>query len=72
MKSVVDSIDSSDNVYDIYYGVHECEDTDTGCYEPGGVLGGWDRVNHGPAGRGRVLSHGSESHSLFNAYDVYS
>ena len=33
-----------------------------------------DITNHGPPGRGWVLSLGSESHSssLFNAYDVYS
>ena len=29
-ESVVDSIDSNDNVYDVYYDVHEYEDTDTG------------------------------------------
>ena len=28
-ESVVDSIDSNDNVYDVYYDVHEYEDTDT-------------------------------------------
>ena len=30
MESVVDSIDSNDNVYDVYYDLHEYEDTDTG------------------------------------------
>ena len=29
-ESVVDSIDSNDNVYDVYYDVHEYEDTGTG------------------------------------------
>ena len=29
-ESVVDSIDSNDDVYDVYYDVHEYEDTDTG------------------------------------------
>ena len=29
-ESVVDSIDSNDNVYDVYNDVHEYEDTDTG------------------------------------------
>ena len=29
-ESVVNSIDSNDNVYDVYYDVHEYEDTDTG------------------------------------------
>ena len=29
-ESVVGSIDSNDNVYDVYYDVHEFEDTGTG------------------------------------------
>ena len=46
-KSVADNIDSNAHVYDIYYDVHEYEDTDTGSLrcEPGGVLSGWYRVN---------------------------
>ena len=34
-ESVVDSIDSNDNIYDVYYDMHEYEDTDTG--SPGGA-----------------------------------
>ena len=34
MKSVVDNIDSNDDVYDVYYDAHEYEDTDTGVAKP--------------------------------------
>ena len=75
-KSVADNIDSNAHVYDIYYDVHEYEDTDTGSLrcEPGGVLGCWQRVNHGLPECGRVLSLGpeSQSSSLFDVYDVCS
>ena len=75
-ESVADNIDSNANSYDIYYDVHEYEDTDTGSLrcEPGGVLGGWHRVNHGLPECGRVLSLGpeSQSSSLFDVYDVCS
>ena len=69
------TIDSTDNVHDVCYDVHECENSDTEHHpeaswpdEPALTL----RVNHCLAGRGRVLSLGSESQSssLFNAYDI--
>ena len=57
------TIDSTDNVYDLYYDVHECENSETEASWP---------INPCLNGRGRVLSFGSESQSssLFNAYDM--
>ena len=37
---VVDSIDSNDNVYDVYYDVHEHDDTDLGVPGVANPLGG--------------------------------
>ena len=83
MESVVDNIDSNDNVYDVYYDEHKYEDTGAGSPDVATPEASWHRINHGPPGRGRILSvaipasisqSSEESYesSLLNAYNVYS
>ena len=52
MRVIVNSVDSNENVCNVYFDAHEDDDTDTGkqpvrigALQPGVLLDRWDRVN---------------------------